>query len=431
MGVPAPLVAVFGLGHLGSVTAACLASAGIRVIGTDIDAAAVARLAAGKPPVFEPGLEDLTSRALAAGTLHFTADRRAAVAAADVIWVTFDTPVNDEDVADVDLVTRSVLELLPSAAAASLVLISSQLPVGTTGRLEREFRAGGGPERTAFACVPENLRLGSAVEVFLHPDRLIVGLRDPRSRPAVEDLLRPLALPIEWMSAESAEMTKHAINAFLATSIAFMNEVSAICERAGADAKEVERGLKTDARIGPRAYLAPGPAIAGGTLLRDIGYLGRLATAGPDGPSLFSSVHESNRRHAAWPARKLAEHFGSVRGHRVAVLGLAYKAGTSSVRRSAALELCSWLSAEGASVRVHDPRVAVADFPSSVLRVATVGDALAEAEAVVIATPWPEYKELAASALGDMVVVDPFGVLARSMVGREPRTYLRVGAPRK
>ena len=161
-----------------------------------------------------------------------------------MVWITFDTPVDDDDHADVDFVVRQAALAFPHLGDGAVVISSSQLPVGTISRLERAFADTAGGRSVSFACSPENLRLGKAVEVFTKPDRVIVGARDAHARQQVAAVLAPITDRLEWMSVESAEMTKHAINAFLATSVTFINEIASLCERAGADAKEVERGLK-------------------------------------------------------------------------------------------------------------------------------------------------------------------------------------------
>jgi UDPglucose 6-dehydrogenase len=261
-------VCVYGLGHLGSVTAACLASVGHEVYGMQFG-------------VFgpEPKLNELYKEMLEKGALRVGNDRDR-IREAEVLWVTFDTPVDDNDRADVDYVLGKVREVMPYVAESTPVIVSSQLPVGTIRKLEGEF------PRHTFVCIPENLRHGTAVENFLHPDRIVVGVRPEADRRKILELLIPIlnGKPIEpndlwipaglrFMSIESAEMTKHAINAFLATSICFINEIAAICELVGADPKEVERGLKTEARIGPKAYLKPGGPYTGKTLARDVEYL--------------------------------------------------------------------------------------------------------------------------------------------------------------
>src|SRR5262249_19142379 len=226
----------------------------------------------------------------------------------------------------------------------AIVLVSSQLPVGSTARL-----AAMAP-RLRFACSPENLRLGKAIEVFTKPDRVIVGVRDMETRILLAQLFAPITSQLEWMTIESAEMTKHAINAFLAVSVTFANELASVCERVGADAKEVERGLKTESRIGPKAYLAPGAAFAGGTLARDVAFLTELGARHGLVLPLLGGVRPSNDAHQQWARRRLEDRLGSLAGATVAVWGLTYKPGTDTLRRSAAIELCRSLAAAGATV---------------------------------------------------------------------------------
>src|SRR5581483_8354928 len=279
-------VTVFGLWHLGSVTAACLAEAGHEVVGLDPDENVIADLRQAKPPIHEPGLADLVAEGLKRGKLTFSADAAAACKEADVLWVAFDTPVNDEDEADVGWVRGQLDAVVPLLRPGACVVCSSQFPAGVTASLERACVDRG----LSFACSPENLRLGKALECFRHPERIVVGCRGESERRRLANLLEPFCRNIVWMSIESAEMTKHAVNAFLGTSVTFINELARICEAVGADAKEVEQGLKSEKRIGPGAYLSPGAAFAGGTLARDLRFLMDLADRGGVQAPMFRGV---------------------------------------------------------------------------------------------------------------------------------------------
>jgi UDPglucose 6-dehydrogenase len=425
-------VCVLGLWHLGTVTAACLADMGHTVTGLDFDAARVRRLAQGLPPLFEPGLEELVRSGLARGTLKFASDA-AAVHDADVAWITIDTPVDDEDRADVDAVVHAIARLFPHLRDESVVIVSSQLPVGTTRRLEQMFASVAAGRTVGFACLPENLRLGAAIEVFMRPDRVVAGVRGPREQARVRDLLPSLADRIVWMSVESAEMTKHAINAFLATSVAFVNEIAAVCEQVGADAGEVERGMKSDARIGPRAYLSPGGAFAGGTLARDVVYLAALGDRLAVPVELLASVQSSNDRHRGWPQRRLMQALDGVRGRTIAVWGLTYKPGTDTLRRSSAVALCAWLDREGAHVRAHDPAVtrAEAELPPAINLASSALDAVEGADALVVSTAWPEYRDVSAAAvkqrMAGTLVLDANRHLAATLGADSAFRYVSVG----
>jgi UDPglucose 6-dehydrogenase len=426
-------ICVAGLWHLGTVTAACLAAGGHDVTGLDPDGDAIARLSMGSPPLFEPGLEDLVKGAMAAGRLRFTTDTSAAARDADVVWITYDTPVDDEDRADVESVVARAAALFPYLRDGAMMLISSQLPVGSTCRLEDMFARAAGARRVSFAYSPENLRLGKAIDVFMHPDRIIAGVRSPADRRTLVALLAPFTDRIEWMSVESAEMTKHALNGFLATSVAFINEIAAICEQVGADAAEVERGLKTESRIGPKAYLSPGGAFAGGTLARDVMFLSELGHDRGVPTHLLASVKTSNDAHRQWALRRVSDVLGGVNGRRVAVWGLTYKPGTDTLRRSSAIELCRALHDGGAHVRAHDP--AVRQLPpelASTIHLASDPLAAADrADALVVATPWPDYRgidagEVAGRMSGDLVL-DANRFLGATLGQHAGLRYLSVG----
>jgi UDPglucose 6-dehydrogenase len=425
-------VCVVGLWHLGTVTAACLASGGHDVVGLDFDPAVTTGLAAGKPPLFEPGLDDLVRGGLASATLRFSSDP-ASASDAEIVWVAYDTPVDDEDRADVDFVIERITRLFPHLRDGAFVLLSSQMPVGSTRELEAAFAAVANGRRVGFGYSPENLRLGNAIKVFMQPDRVVVGVRAESDRARVAELLRPFTDRIEWMSVESAEMTKHALNAFLATSVAFINEVATICEQVGADASEVARGLKSEARIGPKAYLSPGGAFAGGTLARDIVFLSQLGVDHHLPTHVLSSVKASNDAHRQWAARRLDQLLDGVAGKTVAVWGLTYKPGTDTLRRSSAVELCGWLSNHGAVVRAHDPAVRYLP-PDLSNRVHLLSDPLAAldgASALVVVTPWTAYREIdgteAVARLARPLVLDANRFLGESL-GRVPGVeYVSVG----
>ncbi len=389
-------VCVLGLWHLGSVTAACLASVGHDVTGLDSNSGIVEKLQKAEPPVSEPGLDGLIREGINAGQLRFTSDAKIAISSAEVLWVTYDTPVDENDQADVEFVFEEVLKLLSFLSIDTTVLVSSQLPVGSIRRFE-DISAEKYPEKNIrFAYSPENLRLGKSLDVFLHPDRVIIGVRRQEDREILNRLLGSITENILWMGVESAEMTKHAINAFLGMSITFINEIASICENIGADAHEVETGLKSETRIGPAAYLSPGAAFAGGTLARDIEFLKYIGSLNNLVNPLISAVRKSNDEHKKWIQRRLFAVLGGLKGKRIAVWGLTYKPGTNTLRRSLSVEMCNWLQEQGAEIAVHDP--SKCELPDNwlgeVVRSKTPLDALEGACALVIATQWPEYREI-------------------------------------
>jgi UDPglucose 6-dehydrogenase len=380
-------ITILGLWHLGCVTAACCAKH-FQVTGLDFDAANVAKLNQGQAPLFDPGLNELITDGLAAKKLSFTTDPKTACANADVLWLCYDTPVNENDESDVEFVLANLRKVLLHLPKAALVLISSQLPVGTCAKLEKEF------PQFHFACSPENLRLGKALDSFEKAERVIVGIRDDTKKAVLEKLFAPFTPRILFMRTESAEMVKHALNSFLALSITFINEVARLCEHTGADAKEVSAGLKSEPRIGPKAYLGPGGPFAGGTLARDVVTLTKLAEAAGERISVIPAIKQSNDLHRGWAFRRLQSSLGDLHGKKIAVLGLTYTTNTDTLRRSAAVELCQKLLGAGAKVAAFDP--AVKSLPkelSAVSLAADVAAALNSADAAVICTEWPQFHQ--------------------------------------
>lgn len=427
-------ICVYGMWHLGTVTAACLADIGHVVVGLDEDGNIIDELRAGNLPVSEPGLQEMVLKGVAAKSLSFTTEAADAIGGAEVLWVTYDTPVDNDDNADSEFVIDRVVEIFQFLPSDVLVVISSQLPVGSVHRLESMASSARPGCAIRFSCSPENLRLGRAIEVFRSPDRIIVGTRDGADREYFELLFKTITDRIEWMSTESAEMTKHAINAFLATSVTFANEVAEICERVGADAKEVERGLKSESRIGPRAYLAPGGAFAGGTLARDVAYLTGIASRNQIGSPLLSSIRQSNEEHKYWPVQVLQRRFTDLSNTTVAIWGLTYKPGTDTLRRSSAVEIGNWLLERKVKIRVHDP--AVRDLPENwrdkALRFDSPLEAAVGADAIIVATEWPEYKNIDAVNLkryaAGVLILDANRFLIH-LQGASQIYYVAVGTP--
>lgn len=380
-------IVVQGLWHLGCVTAACSAQH-FDVAGLDFDAANVASLNLGQAPIFEPGLNELIAVGSTAKMLSFTTDAKTACANADLLWLCYDTPVNEKDESDVNLVLTNLRRALVHLPKGALVLISSQLPVGTCAKFEKEF------PKFYFACSPENLRLGKAIDAFEKAARVIVGVRDDTKKPLLEKLFAPFTQQVIFMRVESAEMVKHALNSFLAMSITFINEIAGLCEHVGADAKEVSSGLKSEPRIGPRAYLGAGGPFAGGTLARDVVTLTKLAKAQHEKLSVIPAIKQSNDWHRGWAFRRLKLRLGELRGKKIAVLGLTYTTNTDTLRRSASVELCKQLLKAGAKVIALDP--AVKSLPKYLSEISLVADAtaLSGSGAAVVCTEWPQFRQV-------------------------------------
>lgn len=426
-------ICVFGLWHLGSVTAACLADKGFNIAALDLDANTITSLKLGKAPIYEPGLNDLIQKGMDEGKLAFYQDPDEALKDADAIWITFDTPVNEQDVADVSFVEQQIMAIMPYIHSDMKIIISSQVPVGFTRALKNTIQNRYPLKKLYFAYVPENLRLGKAIRVFLQPDRIILG-SEPDEKNIFMPIFSPLQSPLISMHIESAEMTKHAINTFLATSIVFMNEIASLCESVGAYAKEVEQGLKTEERIGPKAYVCPGAAFAGGTLARDINFLITKGETYNKKMLLFNAVKKSNDYHRGWIERKCKELYSDCSTIVFAVLGLTYKPQTDTLRRSLSIELCQWLHAEGAVVQAFDPYIKMLppELNKCIRLHDTIQTAINGAHCIIIATEHQLFREIHESVRKQMsqsIIIDPNGFLEPMFVNQPDCTYISIGRP--
>jgi len=424
-------VCVFGLWHLGSVISGGLAKAGHSVIGLDFNRETIDNLQNARAPVSEPGLNELINENLRKKTLVFTCDPTHALADAEVVWIAFDTPVDEQDNADPEYIERNfeaISEFIPNEMK---IIISSQVPVGFTRYLSQKLHTKYPGKKIFFAYSPENLRLGKALKTFLEPDRIVIGT-DPEEREVFLPVFSSVSDRLEWMGIESAEMTKHAINAFLATSICFANELATLCECVGANAKDVERGLKTEERIGPKAYLNPGNAFSGGTLARDVRFLQKMGKKNQLPMYLINSVLESNEFHKSWVQRKCRETMGNLDGKHIAVLGLTYKPGTNTLRRSASVELCRWLKSKGAEVTAFDP--AIQELPPELHGIFAlsrkVADAVTDADCVIVATEWPDFQKMdddIITTIRKKILIDPNGFIEKRMRDLSSMRYFAVG----
>ena len=426
-------IAVVGLWHLGTVTAACLANAGFEVVAYDPDAGNIENLQKGIPIIFEPGLQEILQRGISEKKFLPTSNLDD-LAAASLVWVNYDTPVDDADIADIEYVKNQIKEIIPHLEINTTILISSQLPVGTTDELQRFVTNNYPAKNISFAYSPENLRLGKAIEVFHNPERVIVGVSNSVDRQKIAEVFAPFSENLIWMKVESAEMVKHALNAFLATSVVFINEIASLCEQTRANVKEVEQGLKSDSRIGYKAYLRAGEAIAGGTLARDVNFLNQKSMQASTPTPLLSSILESNQRHKQWQLHKIKVVLKNLAAKKVAILGLAYKANTDTLRRSATLETCFQLNSEGCKVSAYDPIISSlpADVGEYVTLQSSLDDALDNADALIITNNYPEFSSLNAEKLVQLMktphVIDASGFLATRIADNSTVSYYTVGS---
>jgi UDPglucose 6-dehydrogenase len=390
-------IGVVGTGYVGLVTGTCFADSGNPVTCLDINADKIARLNQGEVPIYEPGLEELVKRNVAAGRLKFTTDTAAAIHDAEVVFLAVGTPPAADGSADLSALWKVVDTIAPHLHERAVVVTKSTVPVGTCAGIERRLK-----ERTGRDCRvasnPEFLKEGAAIEDFQKPDRVVVGVRSPD----VGDILRSLYLPFLRtenpflvMSPESSEMTKYVANALLATKISFINEVANLCERMEADIDDVRRGIGHDSRIG-FAFLFPGVGYGGSCFPKDVQALAAMARDKGVSPRILTAVHDTNLAQKKILGEKIAAHFGgNLKGRKVAVWGLAFKPRTDDVRDAPAIDLIERLLAGGATVRVFDPEAmdnVQAMYGDRLEYAAGVMDTLDGADCLAIVTEWGDFR---------------------------------------
>lgn len=426
-------VCVIGIWHLGCVTSACLADLGYSVVGMDKDQNRVKNLNSGIPPLFEPGLQELLMNGIKTKRLSYTTDLSHALKGAGYVLITFDTPVDENDEVDLSEIFTTSIELSRYLENDSVITVSSQVPVGTCEQIKAVIKQSNPSLNFDISYSPENLRLGQAIEAFKNPDWIVIGADSPTTVNKVEALFAPISAPVVKMNLRTAEMTKHALNAFLATSISFANEIANLCDEVGADALKVANVLRLDRRIGQKARLLPGLGFSGGTLARDLKMLKNLGSKFGYETHLINGVLRVNEQQNKIVLRKLKKVYSSIRGLTIGILGLTYKAGTSTLRRSAAIEIIKDLVSEGAMVKAYDPKADLTEIqqhrqfefcpdPYVVAK---------DADALVIVTEWTEFKSLdfnlIRSKMKKPILIDTKNMLDDEQIVKKGFVYLGVG----
>jgi len=389
-------VGVVGIWHLGAVNAVGFAEQGYKVAGLEFDKKQAAALQRGKPPLFEPDLEPMMARHLHAGSLSFHSDPKV-ISNCDYVVIAYDSPVNERDQVDIGPVVNASIAIAPYLRPTTPVVITSQVPLGTSELVESRIATLNPAWKNGIVYTPENLRLGSAIPRFLEPDMLVLGANRAEALQAALALYRPFKTTKLPMDLRSAEMVKHALNTFLATSITFINEIAALADRLGADAVIVGQALRLDKRIGPKALLTPGLGFSGGTLARDVTQLRKFASQHRYQADLLNSIIRVNQGTFEEVLVKLKAKLGRLAGKRISILGLTYKAGTSTMRRSPAIKLIRMLLKAKAICTAYDPKAdskEMKDYGRLFTRVGSVQKLAKDADALVLVTEWPEFKNL-------------------------------------
>ena len=432
-------VAMIGTGYVGLVSGACLSEFGHEVACIDVDADKIAALKRGEMPIYEPGLAALVAANLGAGRLSFSTELEPAVAAADAALIAVGTPGRRGDGhADVSYVMQAASEIAAALDGPTTVVTKSTVPVGT-GRKVRELIAKARPDADFdIAANPEFLREGSAINDFMHPDRVVVGAETERAREVMRDLYRPLFLletPVIFTTMETAELIKYAANTFLATKITFINEMADLCEEIGADVSDVARGIGLDGRIGPK-FLHPGPGFGGSCFPKDVRALEHIARDLGAPSRIVEAVNAANESRKKRMADRIVEACGgSVSGKTVAILGLTFKPNTDDMREAPSLAIVPALQRAGARVRAFDPEGndPAAAMLADVVWCASAYEAMEGADALALLTEWNEFRALdldrVKSLMRRPVMVDLRNVYDPATMAAAGFEYSSIGRP--
>ena len=388
-------ISVIGTGYVGLVTGVCFSDLGNEVWCVEIDPQKVETLKKGKPHFYEPGLEELITRNAAAGRLQFTLDYAKAVPDSDFIFICVGTPMSDCGAAELKYVRTAAEGIGEHLEGYTIIVNKSTVPIGT-GDLVTEILSGHtDPANFAVVSNPEFLREGSAVTDVFSPDRIILGAVDQAAAQKVADLHAPLGAPIIITDLRTAEMIKYASNAFLATRISFINEMAHICERLGADVREVARGMGMDKRIGPH-FLNAGVGYGGSCFPKDVRALAYMAEEQDCHPQLLEAVMEINTDARLRFVARLVEMIGDLQGKTIGVLGLSFKPNTDDMRDAPSLDILTRAHELGATIKAYDPQAMARaeEIMPWVTYCATPYDAAKEADALLVVTEWNEFKQL-------------------------------------
>ena len=429
-------IAVVGTGYVGLVTGTCFAESGHEVRCLDVDERKIATLRAGGIPIYEPGLEELVRRNVRERRLSFTTSYPEAVGGAEVVFIAVGTPPGETGEADLTHVLAAAREIGRSLGGYAVVVNKSTVPVGSAEKVAAELRE---VATHPFDVVsnPEFLKEGAAIEDFMRPDRVVVGVSSERARAVMAELYAPFVRaeqPVLFMDVRSAELTKYAANAMLATRISFMNEMATLCERLGADVDQVRRGVGSDRRIG-QPFLFPGVGFGGSCFPKDVRAVMTMARQIGLDFDLLRAVERVNERQKRWLVEKAAKHFGALAGRTFGVWGLAFKPKTDDMREAPAITVVEGLLGNGARVKAHDPvaaEVAGRLFHGRGVELTSEPYAAAEGvDALLLVTEWnefrnPDYARLKAT-MRQPVLIDGRNVWDAAKARAAGFTYYGVG----
>jgi UDPglucose 6-dehydrogenase len=429
-------IAVAGVGYVGLVTGVCLAEIGYKVTCLDIDEEKIMKLRQGISPIYEPGIEDFIRRNVERGRLSFTTNEQEAYAGADIIFIAVGTPEKEDGSADLTYIEEAAAAIARNIKKNVIVVTKSTVPVGTNDQINHILQSMKPPFlRVNVVSNPEFLREGSAIYDMFHGDRIVIGADDEEAANVIAALYEPFGIPIMKTDVHSAEMIKYASNAFLATKISFINEIANICEKVGANIDDVAYGIGLDKRIGAK-FLQAGIGYGGSCFPKDTKALVQIAGNVKHHFELLEAVIKVNNRQQTLLVEKAKKYFGSLKGKKIALLGLAFKPNTDDVREAASLVIAKKLVEEGAEVVAYDP-VATENaqkmLQSSIQYAQTVTEALRNADAAFIVTEWDEFKTLPLSTFKQYmrtpIVFDGRNCYAVEEAAKSGLTYISIGRP--
>ena len=419
---------VVGMSHCGSVFATCLSELNHQIVGFDEKKNVINKIKKYTPPLYEPGLKELIKKNIKKKRLSFTSSLNN-INSSNIIWFALDTPVMDNDTANTEQVFYIIRKILKKINSGKNIIISSQLPVGSIKELEIFSKKKLKKSFNFFYC-PENLRVGNAIKSFFESGRLVVGFRKKKTKKNVEKLFRTINKNIIWMKIESAEITKHAINSFLANSVSFINEISTICEKTQANAREVEIGLKTEPRIGKKAFLSPGLPFSGGTLGRDVNYLNHIAKKFNIKSPLISSIKNSNESHKNWIYKILQNLILTNKLKKVTIWGYSYTSNTSTLQSSLGIEISTWLNKRKVKIFGYDNKIK--KFPNFIKLLSNPISKIRDCDALIILNNSEEFKKITASRIKrlnkKLFIIDP-NYVCNNLEKTYNKKYVSVGKP--
>ncbi|MBC8085377.1 MAG: UDP-glucose/GDP-mannose dehydrogenase family protein [Hymenobacter sp.] len=406
-------IAVVGTGYVGLVTGTCFAEVGMEVTCIDIDQKKIDNLKQGILPIYEPGLEEMVTRNVAAGRLQFTTNLGEGIRDCDVAFIAVGTPPGEDGSADLKYVLAVARGIGEHMTSYGVIVTKSTVPVGTAAKVHRELTQALEKRGTSIdfdvASNPEFLKEGAAIDDFLKPDRIVVGISSERAEEVMSKLYKPFLLnghPIIFMDIPSAEMTKYAANSMLATKISFMNDIANLCEIMGADVNMVRKGIGSDARIGTK-FIYPGIGYGGSCFPKDVKALIRTAAENGYQMQVLQAVESVNEAQKEVLFDKLKKHFGGeLRGRKIALWGLSFKPKTDDMREAPSLVIIEKLLAAGCTVSVYDP-VAIPEARHSLKDTVTYAkdqfEALVDADALLVVTEWPEFRSPSFEVVGKLL----------------------------